>query len=155
VNTLCFYGYSDDAVLAGNSRRNLSEYYQSYFLLSNGATVEAKYGNEGWQFKCSDPDSVIIPAVAFVSHDSGIEHSDPRIPVWLKPCGYSPVLLIGSEKDVTVVYSCDDPITETGPDFIFVARLTSALQIELDECEITTDSVVAALAAAGWEGGAK
>jgi hypothetical protein len=153
VNTLYFYGYSDDVVVAGTTRRNMDEYYGQYFLLSNGVTVEVNYTDEGWQFKCSNPDAVLIPAVDL--DDEGIEHSDTRIPEWLQPSGYSPVLLIGSEDQIEVVLCSDSPIDGSGPDFIFAAKLTRKLVDELELEELYVSTVLSALKAAGWEGGAK
>jgi hypothetical protein len=156
VNTLCFYGYSDDVIVAGASRPNMDEYYQPYFLLSNGVTVEARHGDNGWEFKCSDPEAVIIPAVDL--DDEGIDHSDTRIPEWLQPSGYSPVLLIGSEDELSVVCESKERIAGDEQDLLFAARLKSGIVRACSNCEvedISLDLLIQALRSAGWEGGAK
>ena len=156
MNTLYFYGYSDDVVVAGTSRRNMDEYYGQYFLLSNGATIEVNYTDEGWQFKCSDPDAVLIPAVDL--DDEGIEHSDTRIPEWLQPSGYSPVLLIGSEDELSVVCESKERIAGDEQDLLFAARLKSGIVRACSNCDpedMSLDLLSQALRSAGWEGGAK
>jgi len=103
---LYFTGYSDDVVLAGTCKKDLDEHYSTFYLLSNGMVVKAHHGENGWEIAPTEmpADGVtIIEAVDL--EDEGKDHTDERIPEWLRDDapGYAPVCIIASDEPLEVV----------------------------------------------------
>ncbi len=103
---LYFSGYSDDVVMSATSdAAQYSEYYAEHFLLSDGSTVRFWHGDDGWQCTTTAKFYTVIDAVD--EDDTGVEHTNSLIPDWLKPCGYSPVLIIGSDSPLSIMLRSD------------------------------------------------
>lgn len=152
---LYFYGYSDDVVVAGSSPSDVDEYYGEHLLLSNGVTVRAVHGRNGWELSTSEPKAVLIPAVPDAD-DNGIEHDDERIPQGLNPSAYSPVLIVPCDEATEIVFADSSPFTDTSTEFIFAAKLARELANEFDfDDGIDVPVIIRALKKAGWKGGAK
>lgn len=157
-HSLYFYGHSDDIVIAGTDKRSLDEYYNDYFLLNNGLIVRAAYTVQGcWDFDevsrlaSTTAEVTVIPAVDV--EDEGIQHTDPRIPHWLEPAGYSGVLIIESDKPLAIVWESATAIPCTGPNYIIAASIAAEinrqLDIEINALRLTPEMVMATFAKFG------
>lgn len=122
-----FTGYSDDVVLSGSCKSDLDEHYADHYLLEDGTEVHANFGNDGWVFTCDNPDHILIAAVD--TDDEGIDHTDERIPAWLDPSGYSPVLIINT--DAEIVSCSDEPFPSDAKSKIPLLKLVTAINKEM------------------------
>jgi hypothetical protein len=148
-NQTVFYGYSDDLVMHGTSKTSLDEYYSEHYLLSDGTRVSAIYGDNGWTFTCSHPESVIVPACD--PDDEGIDYDDERVPHWCDADGYTPILIIPDALEI--IAHGDSPFTEDGAKRIHEYRLLNSMRKHLDldmDWEPELDQVAAAMEEAGY-----
>jgi hypothetical protein len=133
-----FSGYSDDVVLAGSCKRDFDEHYLTFFLMSNGLVIKAEHTRNGWEIGLREEhnsDITIIPAVDL--NDEGIDHSDPRLPEWLRQDsapGYAPVCIIETEEPLEIVAESDRMFSDNSPEFIKAAKLRKAV-MKASNCE--------------------
>ena len=131
-----FSGYSDDVVLAGRDKRTFDEHYATYYLLSNGVAIKADHGSEGWIIAPTTLAECVTIIPAADVDDDGTDHTDPRLPEWLRDGapGYAPVLIIESDESLEIVAKSDDPFADTSPEFIAAAKLRAAV-IKASNCD--------------------
>jgi hypothetical protein len=134
-----FTGYSDDIVYSATSRKDMDEYYSEHYLLSDGSTVRAKHGDNGWEFSSTNADAILIGEVD--TNDEGIRHADERIPSWLEPHGYSPVLLIPGELEIIADGNVefDQSAKDDIPIFVFLRYLCRESGLPMDELPCVDD----------------
>ena len=147
---IIFTGYSDDVVMSGTCKSDLDEHYADYYLLEDGTEVHANYGRNGWEFTCDNPDHILIAAVDL--DDEGLDHDDERIPKWLEPSGYSPVLIINT--DAKIVAWSDETFPKDAVRKIPIMKLITAINNEMgwDEYDgLVADNLIMALHNANLE----